>query len=236
MHRRLTAVIVLLLAACSPSDDRTADVEVDGCRAAEGVDASPSTIEGVLALMNSLPKPVTVECFVESLERPMPIIGSLDTASAQPSNGEHAPRLFAIYGTMVISFVPDGEGSRVIEFAEQRPNLRSVKAELKMPIEDEATPEDAFEHIKQENGEGTICGTCHVDEERATDITYGEAYVSRAFRPTRPLTVTLDYVEAEHEACDPDATPRRCSIYDALFSRGNVYDGDFPRPLPTILD
>lgn len=236
MLRRHLLICAVLLTACGASDDSPQPARADGCRAPDGVDTSPSTIEGVLTLMNSLPRPVTVQCFLQSLERPMPIIGSLDTASAQPAEGERSPRLFAIYGTMVISFVPEGDGSRVIEVAEQRPLLRSVKAEMKMPIEDEATPADAFDHLLQEEGGGTFCGTCHSNEERAIDITYGEAYVSQAFRPTRPLTVDLEHVRAQHESCDRDATPRRCSIYDALFSRGEVYDGDFPRPLPTILD
>lgn len=104
-----------------------------------------------------------------------------------------------------------------------------------MPIEGELVPADAFEHIKRERG-GTICGTCHSYEETATDITYADAFVSEALRPARSEIATLEEMLAQHESCDPDETPERCEIYDGLFGPGDVHEGEFPRPLPTIYD
>ena len=225
---------ILALLACSCAAPDQAPIDDGRCHAPDGVDAAPQTIMGVLELLDSLPRPVTVSCFVESLERPMTVIGSADFFSAQPADGPHAPRMFAVYNRMIMSFVADGDGSHVLEFAEERPGAMSIKAEIVMPIEGELHPDAAFEHIKFETG--TVCGSCHRQEERADDIDYGDAFVSRALRPARSEIVRVPDLLFQHEECDPELTPRRCEIYDALFYKGKIEDGDFPRILPTIYD
>jgi len=234
MRRLLSVMVGLLLVSCSADDGPALDE--NRCRAPAGVDASPGTIEEALTLIDSLPRPVTVACVIESLERPMTIIGSYDVFSAQPSAGMDAPRIFAIYDRLILSFVPDGDGSHVLEFAEERPGNLSIKAELLMPIEAELDPADAFGHIKRDSGEGTTCGNCHGREELAQDIDWAEAYVSEALRPATSEVARVEDMKASHAACDAKATPRRCEIYDAIFGFGAVEDGDFPRPLPTIYD
>lgn len=198
------------------------------------MDNAPQTIAGVVDLIDALPRPVTVACFVESLARPMTVIGSSSFFSAQPAAGAEAPRIFAVYDAMIMSFVPDGDGSYLLEFAEERPSNLSVKAEVHMPVEGEITYDDAFDHLRFR--EGTVCGSCHRAEEPAQDIEYGDAYVSLALRPATHETVRVDEIRAQALACDSEATPRRCEIYDALFGGGDVHDGDFPRSLPTIYD
>lgn len=223
-----------LLALGCGEDAVESDIDEGRCRPPTNVSGAPQTIDGVIELMNALPKPVTVPCFVESLDRPMTVIGSSDFFSAQPAAGDHAPRIFAVYDKMIMSWVPDGKGSTVLEFAEERGINLSVKAEIVMPVEDDITPEAAFEHIKF--GDGTVCGSCHRQEEQAPDVAYGDAYQSIALRPARTEVVRLSDMLFQHEVCDPELTPRRCEIYDAMFYRGDVEDGDFPRLLPTIYD
>jgi hypothetical protein len=204
------------------------------CAAPDGVNDAPRTIEEAMLLADSLPKPLTVSCYVESLARPMTVIGSNDFISAQPAGGPEAPRIFAIYDELIISFVPDGAGSKVLEFAEERPLGLSVKAELKMPVDGAITPDLPFEHILEDGG--TSCGSCHQFEEPDPTIDYAEAYASEAIRPSLSMTVRHDKLAELAAQCDGEATPRRCDIFDAMFYRGDVEDGDFPRPLPTIYD
>lgn len=234
MNRIVVCFFVLVAAGCAPPDESEPTYE-GRCQAPDGVDAAPRTIEDAVYLLDSLPKPVTVECFVESLERPMTVIGSTDFISAQPAAGDAAPRIFAVYDTLIVSWVPDGDGSKVLEFAEEREGLMSVKAEINMPIEGTIAPEVAFDHIRNE-GFGTVCGTCHVAEVVDPEIDYAEAYMSQAMKPALSETMRLDDLETVADWCDPKATPRRCRIWDAVFYRGDLVDGDFPRPLPSIYD
>ncbi len=233
---RLAVLALLFLAACSPEASETPETDLypDRCHAPEGINAAPKTIFEALTFIDSLPRPVTVPCVVEALERPMSVIGSTSPFSAQPAAGDEAPRIFAVYETLVLSFVPDGDGSHVLEFAEERPNARSVKAELKMPVDAELVFAEAFEHL--EMGTGSVCGSCHKNEQPAWDIDYANAFESQALRPTPNDVVDLYSIYDQAEACDPETTPDRCEIYDALFYRGEIEDGDFPRPLPTIFD
>lgn len=229
----LTALLMTAAFGCAPDSDEN---EYEGrCQAPDGVNAAPGTILEALQLIDALPRPVTVACVLESLDRPMTLIGSTSPFSAQPAFGETAPRIFAIYNTLVLSVVPDGDGSHVIEFAEDRPNARSVKAELNMPVEGEMALSDAFDHLEQGNG-GSICGSCHKQEQLAADIDYATAYESQALRPTPNDAISMWDIQDQAEACDPNTTPERCAIYDAIFYRGDVLEGDFPRPLPTLYD
>lgn len=236
-HRFQIAFAILVGATmfCGCAPDAEPEPTYPGrCAAPDGVESRPQSIEEAMLLADSLPKPLTVACFVEALDRPMKVIASTDFISAQPAAGADAPRIFVFYDQLIISFVPDGEGSHVIEFGEERPFAMSVKAELNMPVTGAVTPELPFEHITAEGG--TTCGGCHAAEVRDDLIDYAEAYSSEAIRPALSQTVRLDGLEEAAGRCDPAESPERCEIFDALFYRGELSDADFPRSLPTIYD
>jgi hypothetical protein len=197
------------------------------------VSNSPKTIKEALDLIDSLPRPVTVPCFIDSLARPLKLIGSSSPFSAQPAFNAEAPRVFAVNDTLIISWVPDGDGSKVLEFAEERDFARSVKAELLVPITGELSYADAFDHLLRNEEKESSCGVCHGQEERATDIDYGNAFVSLALKPRDADVVNVERMRQIHETCDSTATPGRCEIYEAMF-RGEVEDTDFGRALPTF--
>lgn len=229
-----SAIVLAMFCACCSAEP--ADV-ASRCRAPEGIDASPNSLVAVVELLESLPRPVTVECFVESLERPLNLIASESTFSAQPA-AQGSPRIFGMYEGFIASWVPRGDGSHVLEFAEQRPDFRSVKAELHMPIEGAITYDD-FAHVNKdpELGEGTICGGCHHLEEPVPDIGLGGTfYQSEALRVATAETVRVQTLRDLHDYCDPEFDPRRCDILAATFDHGEVVDSDFPRVLPTIYD
>lgn len=227
---------MLVIGGCAPVDDGGLAAQPDAtgrCRAPDDIDSSPNSISETIDLFNALPRPVTVACFVESLDRPVEVIASVSGFSAQPAAGLDAPRIFAIYDQLVLSFVPDGDGSRVIEFAEERPDARSVKGEVLMPIEREIGFEDAFAHLDADGNVGSKCGSCHRGEEPSVD--YPGAYESAALRPATAETMRLDEIVDAYETCD-GVDERRCEILDALLWDDRVRDGDFPRLLPTIYD
>lgn len=219
---------------CSDPESETPQV-LDGqtCIAPSGVSNAPTTIKEALDLIDSLPRPVTVPCFIDSLARPLKLIASSSPFSAQPAFNAEAPRVFVVIDTLIISWVPDGDGSKVLEFAEERDFARSVKAELHMPVTGEMAYADAFDHLLRNEEKESSCGICHGQEERATDITYGNAFMSLALKPRDADVVNVARMRQIHEACDGNATPGRCAIYEAMF-RGDVEDTDFGRALPTF--
>ncbi len=70
-----------------------------GCRAPAGVSNSPRTIDETVTLINALPKPLSLPCFLESLARPLEISASYGVFSAQPAKGIRSPRIFVISGS-----------------------------------------------------------------------------------------------------------------------------------------
>jgi hypothetical protein len=176
---------------------------------------------------------VTVECFVESLQRPLDVIGSSNDFSAQPARTD-SPRVLVMYDPLIVSWVPSGDGSERLEFSEERPGSRSVKAELLMPVEEAIGPPN-FEHMFNTGGMSTVCGGCHFDEEPA-DIGYGNLYESGALRVAPQEVVGVPYLRQLHEECDRADDARRCDIFGAMFEHGEVRDSDFSRDLPTVYD
>ena len=51
------------------------------------LDARPASIDDAVATIGLLPSPVSLECFLESLERPLGLELSSDVFSAQPAQG-----------------------------------------------------------------------------------------------------------------------------------------------------
>lgn len=228
----------LLVCACgSPRSGPAPEPEPTDsrrCKPPPGTTGSPTNLMEAIDLMDALPRPVTVDCFVESLDRPMRILASSSTFSAQPASKD-SPRTFFISGRLIVSWVPAGDGSRVLEFSEERPLLRSVKAEIEMPIDDTITYAN-FEHINTDQG-GTVCAGCHLNEIPDEELsTFGTFYQSESLRPATTETLHVDDVRRLWEACDRTEDERRCDIFDAMFTHGEVIDSDFPRSLPTIYD
>lgn len=204
------------------------------CVAPEGVSASPRSIPEVVDLINALPQPVSVECLLESLERPLDAYATNSFVSAQPAEGNKNPRLFLLMGdSLTISVVPTGPGSEVVEFGEYTSDVRSLKGELPFPINERIEPSAPFTHIRDERG-GTVCRLCHAEEARYSDLHFEDAFDSVAIRPNPIYNVPLAYVFAEYQACDADLEAERCAILSGLFAHGEVRFRDFPEHLPVF--
>ncbi|MNK08108.1 hypothetical protein D3C87_260340 [compost metagenome] len=200
------------------------------CVPGPGVSGTPKNIEEAVTLINSLPKPVTVECFVESLDRPLKVALTNSEASAQPAAGTRSPRVFIFSDSLIISIVPDGRGSKVVEFSVLLSSDKSIKGEVPFPIQGILDGKTPYDHIR--DGNGTLCAACHGIEQQAPQITFTKAFISKAFQPNWQTDVDLDNFRKEVLFCDPKVEPERCRILEAIFGHGEVRKQDFPADMP----
>jgi hypothetical protein len=234
---RVAAVLVApVLSGCSEAATGS-EVDAGGvpgwsstaapCAPPPGVTGRPRTIEEATALLNALPKPTSVACFVESLERPLYAFASSSMVSAQPSFSPRSPRLFFKNEQLILSVVIEGKSSELIEFSYlMEQDTRSLKGELHLPLETTIGLSAPYDRVRQ--AEGTICRVCHADERREPSITFAEAFSSLAYRPNPAYRIELDKLRREYETCDAASEPERCAMLMAVFGGGPLYDTTFP--------
>ena len=241
---------LLATAACSAGDAPAPDAESPDvgdagadaaparlCAPPPGVSGRPNTIAQAVELINALPSPVTLPCFIDALERPLRLSATTGTISAQPAVGERSPRFFIVYGGLIMSFALDGFGHDLLEFGELVTPTRSRKGELAFPVVTPLAPEAPYTKVLfQERTDRTSCALCHGAEEPDPAITFTQAYVSEALRPMPTEVVSIPSMRAERDVCDHDAEPSRCAMLDALFARDDLVIYDFPTNMETIFD
>jgi hypothetical protein len=203
------------------------------CRPPAGVSGTPRTIFEVAALANALPHPLSLTCFLESLDRPLALNAAVSTISLQPAPAPRSPRVFVFVGPVIMSLAPEGSGRHLLELGQLVSEDRSLKAELAFPITAPLTPDDPFAHVRSD--EGTTCRFCHPNETPAPEIS-PSAYITGAFSPLPKAQVAVETLMAEHSACDPTAEPDRCAFFKALFDHGEVRAASFPPTVPTAFD
>lgn len=170
-------------------------------------------------------------CFVATLPRPLAVVATLNVASAQPAGGLGAPRMFFMLPKLVISGVPDGEGSKVLEFGEWTGTTSTIKAEVALPVTAPLAADAPFQRVLQGSGDRTTCGTCHAKEE--PHATIAKAFVSDALRPSNEVTVTE--LEQLHDLCvTSGASSSRCDFIHAVFDFGEVTQGAFSPAVSTF--
>jgi hypothetical protein len=232
----LAAVLAASSSGCMNNGSQNADAGVTNpprCVAPEGAPTSPQTIADVVALVNALPSPVTLPCFLQTLARPLKMHASVSLISAQPSAGARSPRIFLFFEGLRLSIVPAGAGAPLLELGEIRDESRSLKAEILFPV---TTPLDAAMPYDRILFTPTVtrCGFCHPVETPDPDISFATAFTSVALRPLDSYAVTIDALANELSICDPTAEPDRCAMLHALFDQGTPVEQPFPAELPTI--
>lgn len=203
------------------------------CTAPSGVSNSPGTIVEALSLINALPKPLTLPCFLQALARPLAISGTNSVISLQPADGARSPRIFVFARAMVMSVVPSGSGASLLEFGETRPNYRSLKAEIPFPVRDQLPLSAAFDHLMF-NEQFTTCAVCHADEMEESSASGLRHFVSRALRPMAQDKVPVARLAQELAICDAAREPERCALLDGLLGWGTVTDGEFDQNIATF--
>jgi hypothetical protein len=199
---------------------------------------APTTIAEVASLLNALPKPVTLPCFVQALARPLSLQAVDSVFSAQPAQGRRSPRVFLFFPGLTMSVVPAGTGAPLLELGEAREENQSLKAELEFPVEHEVDGAAPYQRVHFDEAI-TTCGFCHQGERRAEDVASPLAFISPALRPREYQRVPLAELRAEVASCDTDADaaaePERCALLRALFGQGpEPLEHDFPTSYRTF--
>ena len=188
----------------------------------------------VVELLNALPRPVTLPCFLETLDRPLAISATDSVFSLQPAEGARSPRIFVHLDALTLSVVPEGTGAPLLELAERRSPTTSLKAELAFPITAPLSASSPYERLRFDDSL-TNCGVCHQGERPAQDVALPLAMISQALRPREDQRVPLARLQAEARGCDADQEPERCALLDALLGPAPTpHDGEFPATYNTF--
>ena len=217
MRPGLLATVALAIAGCEPL---LADLDLRRCKPAEGTTGSPSTIAEAVDLANGLPFPVTAECFVEALDRPLSLAATASTSSAQPAAGRRSTRVL-IWPTedFIVTGALDGDGRNLVEFGQFVDDDRSIKGELEFPITEPVTTARALRRVRNpEFPNITTCFVCHDDERDEPSVPGGRS--SLALRPFERTLVELDELPKLRDECDPATEPDRCRYLRALVDHG----------------
>lgn len=196
-----------------------------GCKPALGVSGTPETIPEVLILLNTLPKPTTLACFLEALERPLTLYMTKSADSLQPSPGARSPRTFILRGELELSIVFDGLARDTLEFGFNYEPGRTIKAEIVFPLTGSVSERSLFDSI-QVTPRTTQCGMCHVGEahEDFPGFPLG-VFASDVIVPFDADEVSIESMQAEAASCDEVSEPYRCGLLSALFDHGEVVRG-----------
>lgn len=223
-------VLSVAFTNCSAPKNSTSNSSSAGGGSACARNASPRTIADTVQLINSLPKPVTLECFLQSLAKPMQVFAVNNGFSAQPSAGQDSPRIFIMFPGFVISAVPAGPGSTFIEMSELLDSSSSVKAEIEFPITGTLAADAPFTRILNPGNSGASkCTFCHSGEVMLTPGSYaGPAFLSSIVRPDTAKRIVSPYLKVQSRACNKATEPYRCAILKAIFEDGKAQDANFP--------
>ncbi len=196
------------------------------------VDQTVTRIADVVALINSLPKPLTLDCLIASLKRPLALNATTSVISAQPASSSDKPRIFLQNEGLFLSVVP---GESTLEFGETYQSIYSIKGELTFPIREtlsDNAPFVAIGPIFSSSQNQTRCGgPCH-----GTTLEYSKQggvaiFASQIVRPNPELVVSLDALKAAWNNCSaPDDAA--CQLYEALFGEGDPVSFEFNEDFP----
>jgi hypothetical protein len=208
------------------------------CRPGPGATGTPTSIDEAVALVNGLPHPVSVTCFLESLGRPLRVWATSSVISLQPSVGRRSPRIFLLRDEMVMSVAVAGTGRDLVELGQFVTPMRTLKGEIGFPAVTDIPRTEPYTRIRsdgpQPDSTGSSCRFCHAAEEMAPQPSGALGFVSDALRPDTRTAVPLLDVTLERRRCDPTVEPLRCELLGALLDHGEVVEVPFPERLPTL--
>ncbi len=185
---------------------------------------SPKSIADSIALINSLPKPVSIHCFLKNLELPLNFVATSSSFSAQPSPGIESPRIFLIHEQLIMSVVPGGFGMSAVEFGEVINSNLSIKGEIHFPVDSDLATDAAFSSILNNSTGGTSCRICHNNEVNQG----GDAYASRMVAPDPFEIVSKEDVMKQAESCSPETDWFRCEMLRVILSKPDLKEEGWP--------
>ncbi|MDX2024385.1 MAG: hypothetical protein SF187_29350 [Deltaproteobacteria bacterium] len=178
-----------------------------------------NTTADLTTMLNSLPRPLDVPCFVAALPRPVAITATTSVISLQPASGRRNPRIFMqAGGGLITSITMVGEFSQHVETSEPEPNQPgfTVKGDLVFPRQEPLQEADFYSSLITPEGPSS-CSGCHGGEYVAREVNGVNAFASRGLKPTRSQTVPIPDVQALADECTADDATPRCRMLRALF-------------------
>jgi hypothetical protein len=200
------------------------------CQAGKNINNDPRTIEDLIKLLNSLPKPTTVACMMDALKGPFKVNATSNTFSGQPAFSSELPRIFLRFGTQLfVAVVPRGEGGKVVEVSYLLEDGSSVKGELHFPLTEVLSADAAYTSILGSTKRGTVCSSCHFPESLAGGTFPKNAYSSFFFVPMPEMNVTIATINKRAKTCASEAA-EECPVLEALFQQGMPTAFQFEAP------
>lgn len=186
----------------------------------------PKKIDDIVTLINALPKPLTLDCFIANLKKPFKVYAVNNSFSAQPAVDKDSPRIFILNNNLTLGFVPSGNSRDFVELSEIIAYKKSIKGELLFPINENIPLDTPYTRILKKTG--TACQTCHQDEARAFSVTTGKAFYSNLLMPLSTDRVDQGYLKDQALNCDYQKDEYRCKILRSIFIDGAGSDVAFP--------
>jgi hypothetical protein len=201
-----------------------------GCTAPPGTNPAPTSIIDTINLINALPKPTSLDCFLESLSRPIALYATSSTQSLQPAEGAGNARTFVLRGPLELAVVLDGSASNTLELGFRSTPTRTIKTEILFPVTLDLSPDTLFNRVMV-GPTSTECAACHTNEKKVdlTGFTNG-AWESDVNDPYDVFNVTVDTLQSENANCDSATYPTRCTMLGALLNHGPVQAGQLGNP------
>jgi hypothetical protein len=111
------AALIVLVVGCdgAPVADNTSSLASSSASSSDSsqqlcsapADLQLSDIASVVEWINAMPKPLSLACFIKSLNRPLFYNASESIFSAQPSVGRRSPRVFFLIDDLILTITPD---------------------------------------------------------------------------------------------------------------------------------
>ena len=231
-RRAIIAIPFLAACGCLPnssgivSTQTAAQIDMK-CSTPDGISGRPSTIYEVMTLINALPKPTSLGCFLDALEKPLKVLATSSQLNGQPAEGARSPRIFIINAGLILSVVPAGVGSNRLEMSESAPYPQSIKGEVIFPVLTAVSTSVAYSTIR--SGNGTSCASCHQSETPVSnDSTHFGAFASEKRYPDPFFAVSIQSLLQSERQCRPDQEAYRCRILSAVVGPDrDAYSGTY---------
>jgi hypothetical protein len=188
---------------------------------------TPTNIDQVVALINQLPKPLALDCFIKALKPPLKVVSVNSPSSVQPAPDMEDPRIFIIFNKLAMAVVPKGKGKLLLEMSLKVSSTGSVKGEILFPVPSEISTDLPYSRIL-EGSYGTSCRTCHNNESLYAGTASKHAYQSNIITPLFQTEVRADYLKSQATFCNPSVDSYRCAMLKAVFVDGQAQDTSFP--------
>ncbi len=202
------------------NEDKSTKKDIEGpnarTRCEKPKSTTLSTVTDLVNLLNALPKPVSVACLIDVLDRPLTVAATSNFFSGQPATGPKSPRIFLyINDSLTLSVVPTGDSAKVVEFGYKTSDTTTVKGEIQFPITETVAQDVGYAPILSRDKSSSLCIGCHYPETPAPS--FGPLAFQSMIVPIDPhYEFTFDDLKRLNIDCGKEKSDE-CEIIQAIF-------------------